>query len=46
MLVKIGPAGAQRDSILRDLRARLPAGWRAEVYAQTGIDAVITHVGR
>jgi hypothetical protein len=33
------------QSVLRDLRARLPSGWTAEVYAPSGADVVISHVG-
>lgn len=43
MLIKIGRRDQQ--SALSDIRARLPTGWTAEVYAPSGIDAVITHVG-
>jgi hypothetical protein len=44
MLIKIGPRDSQQRA-LRDIRARLPKGWTAEVYEPSGIDAVITHVG-
>lgn len=44
MLIKIGVAGRQQESALRDLQARLPNGWTATIYKPSGIDAVITHV--
>lgn len=45
MLVHTGPNPERQESILRDIRGRLPLGWTAEIYAATGVDAVITHVG-
>jgi hypothetical protein len=36
---------SRQESVLRDLRGRLPPGWTAEVYAPSGCDVVITHVG-
>lgn len=46
MLVATGTDPRRQESVLRDLRRRLPAGWSAEIYAASGADAVITHVGR
>lgn len=36
---------ATSPSSLEDVRRRLPLGWTAEMYAPSGIDIVITHVG-
>lgn len=44
MLVSTGPDSRRQESILRDLRSRLPKGWSADMYT-SGVDAVITHVG-
>lgn len=44
-LIHIG-RGERAVSSLRDLRSRLPDGWTAEVYAASGVDAVLTHVGQ
>lgn len=42
-LIKVGMAGAGRDSAMADIAARLPTGWSAEIYEPSGIDAVIIH---
>lgn len=46
MLVYTGSDRRRQESVLRDLRGRLPLGWSAEIYAPSGVDAVITHVGQ
>ena len=43
MLVYAGRTTERQESVLRDLRARLPAGWTAEIYEPSGVDVVITH---
>jgi hypothetical protein len=39
MLIACGLESARQQSVLRDLRARLPKGWTAEIYAPSGCDA-------
>ena len=45
MLVYTGSSPERQQSVLRDLRSRLPQGWCADIYAPSGVDAVITHIG-
>lgn len=45
MLVYAGHSEGSQQSVLADIRRRLPHGWTAEIYAPSGVDVVITHVG-
>lgn len=44
VLIRVGPPGTQQDSALADIRSRLPEGWTVDIYAPSGMDAVLTHV--
>jgi len=45
MLVYAGHSEGSQQSVLAAIRRRLPHGWTAEIYAPSGVDVVITHVG-